>query len=57
MAEGNGDSVAETLDIIRRTVDIDRVDHVQGYESSDADPVPADLTRPAARRCRLAARR
>jgi hypothetical protein len=37
MAEGNGNTVAETLDIIRRTVDIDRVDHGQEYESPDAD--------------------
>jgi hypothetical protein len=40
MADGNDKSLAETLEIIRRTVDIDRADHAHEYEASDAEPVP-----------------
>jgi hypothetical protein len=31
MATGNGKSVQETLDIVRRTADLDRTDHPQEY--------------------------
>lgn len=31
-ADENGKSVAETLDILKRTVEIDRADHGQEYE-------------------------
>jgi len=31
MADGNGNSVEETLDIIRRTAEIDRGEHEQEY--------------------------
>jgi hypothetical protein len=35
MADGNGKSVAETLDIIRRTADIDRGDHAHEYSDQE----------------------
>jgi hypothetical protein len=40
MADGNGKSVDETLDIVRRTADIDRGRHQQEYSS-----VPAQTRR------------
>lgn len=39
MANGNGKTVDETLDIIRRTADIDRGDHQHEY--SDQQPTGA----------------
>lgn len=36
MADGNGKSVEETLDIIKRTSDIDRRDHEQEYKTAAA---------------------
>jgi hypothetical protein len=36
IADGNGRSVAETLDIVDRTVEIDRREHEQEYESRQA---------------------
>jgi hypothetical protein len=40
MADGNGKSVAETLEIIGRTADIDRAGHAHEYQVSDSEPVP-----------------
>ena len=34
IADGNGKTVDETLDIVRRTVEIDRRDHEQEYAAS-----------------------
>jgi hypothetical protein len=34
MADGNGKSVDETLEIVRRTVEIDRRDHEREYSAS-----------------------
>jgi hypothetical protein len=36
MADGNGKSVDETLDIVRRTADIDRGRHEQEYTQAPA---------------------
>jgi hypothetical protein len=36
MADGNGKSVDETLDIVRRTADIDRRRHAQEYTQAPA---------------------
>jgi len=36
IADGNGRSVAETLDIVDRTVEIDRREHEQEYEGRQA---------------------
>ena len=35
IADGNGKSVAETLDIVRRTADIDRAEHSEEYGAGD----------------------
>ena len=35
IADGNGKTVAETLDIVGRTADIDRASHSQEYAVSD----------------------
>jgi hypothetical protein len=37
VADGNAKTVAETLDIISRTADIDRGDHQAEYEQQPAD--------------------
>ena len=34
IAQGNGKSVDETLDVIRRTAEIDRAEHEQEYEAT-----------------------
>lgn len=34
IADGNGKTVDETLDIVRRTVEIDRREHAQEYEAA-----------------------
>jgi hypothetical protein len=36
MADGNGNSVEETLDIVRRTADIDRKRHAEEYSAETA---------------------
>jgi len=36
MADGNGKSVAETLEIIGRTAQIDRADHEQEYREPES---------------------
>jgi hypothetical protein len=36
MADGNGKTVAETLEIIQRTADIDRGDHANEYSAAGA---------------------
>jgi hypothetical protein len=36
MADGNGNSVEETLDIVRRTADIDRKRHAEEYSTHTA---------------------
>jgi hypothetical protein len=36
MADGNGKSVAETLDIVARTADVDRREHSREYSESDS---------------------
>jgi hypothetical protein len=36
MADGNGNSVEETLDIVRRTADIDRQRHAEEYGGTTA---------------------
>jgi len=36
MADGNGKTVAETLEIIQRTADIDRRDHANEYARAGA---------------------
>jgi hypothetical protein len=41
MAAGNGKSVAETLDVIRRTADIDRSDHEHEYSDQEQAGAPA----------------
>jgi hypothetical protein len=41
MANGNGKSVAETLEIIRRTAEIDRPDHEKEYTEREAAGVSA----------------
>jgi hypothetical protein len=41
MADGNGKSVAETLEIIRRTAEIDRADHEHEYTERESAAVSA----------------
>ena len=36
MADGNGKSVAETLDIVARTADIDRREHTREYGEGES---------------------
>jgi len=38
IADGNGRSVDETLDIVRRTADLDRADHEQEYGGTPSSP-------------------
>lgn len=37
IADENGNSVDQTLDIVRRTADIDRGRHAQEYQATSAD--------------------
>jgi hypothetical protein len=41
MADANGKSVAETLEIIRRTAEIDRADHAHEYTERGSAAISA----------------